>query len=171
MEETCEKTNIWIFEEMANLWIIFGDILSVLTIGSCLMWVTICHLCLLSILCSNFVLFLSSKLPQILTIYQQKSTQGLSLKSLTIEVCSYSVSTLYNFTNQYRLINYFEYIILIIQNYMLIAIVLFYRRQINSRTAAFTAVYVAVVALFAFSVLPKNILTLLIVSLRFFLEN
>lgn len=106
----------------------------------------------------------SSKFPQILTIYRQKSAKGVSLKSLTIEVVSYSVSTLYNYTNQYRWTNYFEYVILIVQDYILIACVLFYRREINKKTLIITAVYTAVVSLFAFSILPKGILLYLIVS-------
>lgn len=105
-----------------------------------------------------------SKFPQILTIYQQKSAQGLSLKSLTIEVISYSVSALYNFTNQYRLMNYFEYIILIVQNYILVAIVLFFRKQINTKTVIIVVTYYSLVFLFGMSILPKSILTLLIVS-------
>lgn len=112
----------------------------------------------------NLDLCCRSKFPQILTIYQQKSAQGLSLKSLTIEVISYSVSALYNFTNQYRLMNYFEYIILIVQNYVLVAIVLFFRKQINTKTAIIVVAYFSFVFLFGMSILPKSILTLLIVS-------
>lgn len=110
--------------------------------------------------------FPSSKFPQILTIYEQKSAKGVSLKSLTIEVISYSVSTLYNYTNEYRLMNYFEYIILIIQDYLLVAIVLFYRREINRKTVGIFLAYAFIVSLFATGILPKNILTLLIVSLQ-----
>lgn len=110
------------------------------------------------------ILFCSSKFPQIITIYKQKSAQGLSLKSLTIEVMSYTVSMLYNFTNQYRLMNYFEYVILIVQNYILIAIVLFYRRQINTKTIIIVVAYFSLLTLFGASILPKSILLLLLVS-------
>jgi len=125
---------------MATIWTIIGDILSFLTITSCLV----------------------SKFPQILTIYRQKSAKGVSLKSLTIEVISYSVSTLYNYTNQYRWTNYFEYVILIIQDYILIAIVLFYRRELNRKTVIIFVCYAFVVSLFGISILPKTILTFLI---------
>jgi uncharacterized protein with PQ loop repeat len=104
----------------------------------------------------------SAKVPQILTIFRAKSAAGLSMKSLTIETVSYSVSTLYNFTNGYRILNYFEYIILLVQNYMLIAIVLFYRKQLNQKFIAIAAVYWIVALLFGFHILPKSILTLLI---------
>lgn len=109
--------------------------------------------------------FRRSKFPQILTIYQQKSAQGISLKSLTIEIVSYSVSMLYNFTNGYRLMNYFEYVVLIVQDYMLVAIVLYYRKSITQKAIGITAVYFLVLTLFGSSILPKNILTLCIVSL------
>jgi len=99
-----------------------------------------------------------------MTIYQQKSAQGISLKSLTIEIVSYSVSTLYNFTNNYKMLNYFEYIILLVQDFMVVGIVLFYRKEINRKTLQFTALYAAVVALFAFAILPNSILTFCIVS-------
>lgn len=79
---------------------------------------------------------------------------------------SYSVSTLYNFTNGYRWMNYFEYVILLIQDYILVAIVLFYRGEITRKTIYITLAYVSVVALFVFGILPKNMLTLLIVSAR-----
>lgn len=83
---------------------------------------------------------------------------------MTIEVISYSVSTLYNFTNGYRLMNYFEYVILIIQDYILIVIVLFYRQQITTKTIAVFISYALVVALYAGEILPKSMLTFCIVS-------
>lgn len=110
-----------------------------------------------------FLIF-RSKLPQIQTIVQQKSAQGISLKSLTIEVISYTVSTLYNFTNGYRWMNYFEYIILLVQDYALIIIVLFYRKEITKKTLITFAVYAFFVFLFAGGIFPKSILTFLIVS-------
>lgn len=78
------------------------------------------------------------------------------MKSLAIETISYSVSTLYNFTNEYRLMNYCEYLILIAQNYALILLVLFYRREINQKTLLAFLGYASVVALFAFGILPKG---------------
>ena len=150
--------------KMTTVWTIIGDILSFLTISSCLMWVSNGF----HELDLNFTLFRSSKFPQILTIYQQKSAVGISLKSLTIEVISYTVSTLYNFTNGYRLMNYFEYVVLIVQDYILVVIVLFYRRQITTKTLVIFFSYALVIALFASGVLPKSILMFLIVSWMLF---
>lgn len=103
-----------------------------------------------------------SKFPQLLTIYQQKSATGISLKSLTIEIMSYSVSMLYNFTNGYRLMNYLEYVVLIAQDYMLVAIVLYYRKSITQKAIGITVIYFIVMTLFGASILPKSLLTLCI---------
>lgn len=84
--------------------------------------------------------------------------------SLAIEVISYAISTLYNFTNNYRLMNYFEYIILLIQDYILIVIVLFYRKQINTAAVVAFVSYGFVVLMFIENTFPKSILTFLIVS-------
>lgn len=85
------------------------------------------------------------------------------MKGLVIETVSYTVSTLYNYTNGYRILNYFEYIILLCQNYTLIAIVLFYRNQIRNQKLLMMAVaYFFVTSLFGMHILPKSILTFLI---------
>lgn len=86
------------------------------------------------------------------------------MKSLTIETVSYTITTCYNFTNGYRMMNYFEYIILLVQNYALIVIVLMYRKQLNQKFLMYAGIYALVASLFAMSILPKGILTLLIVS-------
>ncbi|KAG5677825.1 hypothetical protein PVAND_007549 [Polypedilum vanderplanki] len=125
---------------MGGILYIISDILSFITIASCLI----------------------AKVPQIITIFKAKSAAGLSMKSLGIETASYTVSTLYNFTNGYKILNYFEYIILLVQNYMLIGIVLFYRKQLNQKFIGFATLYWIIAALFTFSILPKSILTLMI---------
>lgn len=60
------------------------------------------------------------------------------------------------------MMNYFEYIILLAQNYALIVIVLFYRKQINQKFLTLVGIYVLVASLFAMYILPKSILTLFI---------
>lgn len=148
---------------MSSIATVIGDILSFLTITSCLVWV-VSSLCGCSSVTNVHSPPFRSKLPQIQTIYRQKSAKGISLKSLTIEVISYSVSTLYNFTNRYRWTNYFEYVILIVQDYILIICVLFYRREINRKTLIIFLAYSSIVSLFAFDILPNGLLTYLIVS-------
>lgn len=60
--------------------------------------------------------------------------------------------------------NYFEYVILLVQDYILVAIVMFYRRQLNTKTVLITVSYFIVASLFAASIFPKSILTFMIVS-------
>jgi hypothetical protein len=50
----------------------------------------------------------------------------------------------------------------LIQDYILVAIVLFYRGEITRKTVYISLTYVSVVALFVFGIMPKNVLTLLI---------
>lgn len=87
-----------------------------------------------------------------------------------IECVSYSVSTLYNFTNSYKWSNYFEYVILLIQDYILIATILFFRGEITRKCAYISLTYCVVLALFALGFMPKNILSFLIVSCSNFLK-
>jgi hypothetical protein len=63
--------------------------------------------------------------------------------------------------------NYFEYIILLVQDYILIVIVLFYRKEITKKTLIIFGSYAFFVLLFAGGVLPKSILTFFIVSGNF----
>lgn len=57
-----------------------------------------------------------------------------------------------------------EYPVLLIQEYILILLVLKYQRQFNQRTCAYGAGYIVVVLLFAYQILPKFLLALLVVS-------
>ena len=87
------------------------------------------------------------------------------MQSLLLEVASYSVSTLYNFTNNYRLMNYSEYIVLLIQDFAVIGLILFYKNRLSDRkTIAYTGIYAIVLLLFWANILPKSILAFLIVS-------
>lgn len=66
--------------------------------------------------------------------------------------------------------NYFEYIVLIVQDYLLVAIVLFYRQSITKKALIITSVYFTILTLFAMSILPKSILLLCLVSI-YYIEN
>ncbi|CAO1372866.1 unnamed protein product [Diamesa serratosioi] len=124
-----------------DFYVMFGDFLSFLTISSCLI----------------------AKIPQIQNIFQLKSSQGISLQSLLLEVASYSVSTLYNFTNNYRLMNYSEYIVLLIQDFAVIGLILYYKNRLGDRkTIGCTVIYAIILFLFWSNILPKSILAFLI---------
>jgi mannose-P-dolichol utilization defect 1 len=111
------------------------------------------------------------RVPQIAKVYQQKSSVGISINSYNIEVVSYAISTMYNFTNGYRVINYFEYVVLLVQDYILMFFVLCYRNQINTKTISLTILYFFVNLMFGLNILPKTILTFLIVSCEEFAND
>ncbi|KAI8116989.1 PQ-loop repeat-containing protein 3 [Lucilia cuprina] len=73
--------------------LIIADILSLITVSSCL-----------------FI-----KIPQINTIRQNKSSQGISVFGLCLELFSYTVMMSYNYTNGYEFLSYMEYPILLLQ--------------------------------------------------------
>ncbi|KAK3090141.1 hypothetical protein FSP39_009475 [Pinctada imbricata] len=55
------------------------------------------------------------KVPQILSIVQSKSCKGVSLSSLILEECGYSVMLTYNFAKEYPFSAYSEYPFLVLQ--------------------------------------------------------
>lgn len=89
---------------------------------------------------------------------------GISAMSLYLELFSYTSMMLYNYCYGYSLLSYMEYPVLLIQEYILILLVLKYQRQLNQRTCAYCAGYIVVVLLFAYQILPKFLLALLVVS-------
>lgn len=141
---------------------IISDILSLLTIGFCLI----------------------QKIPQIKTLYNSKSARGkwmltyshwsnpvwnwvnilgISATSLYLELFSYSIMMSYNYCNRYSILSYMEYPILLFQEYILIYLVLKYRRQLNSNTYKFAGAYFFALSLFLTNIIPTFILALLVV--------
>lgn len=121
---------------------VIADLLSLITIASCLV----------------------SKVPQIQTVQQLKSATGLSLNGLLMELCSYSVTMLYNFTNRYAFLSYMEYPILLIQEYVLVYVVLKYSNMLNKPAFIWSGIYVAIFTGFATGIIPSSVLMMLVVS-------
>ncbi|XP_063708009.1 solute carrier family 66 member 3 [Culicoides brevitarsis] len=120
---------------------IISDILSLLTISTC-------------IYC---------KVPQIQSVRSLRSAEGLSVTGLLMETCSYTVSMLYNYVNRYALLNYLEYPILLLQEYVLVYYVLLYKGILDGRNCKiFIGIYWLVAFFFAFNVLPAWILVVLL---------
>ncbi|XP_066595774.1 solute carrier family 66 member 3 [Prorops nasuta] len=117
----------------------FADFLSILTIGMC------------------FVM----KIPQIFQLISLKSADQISLLGLLLELASYTVTTTYNYTNGYSLLSYFEYPVILLQEYVLIYLALKYSKKINIFTILAAITYFLLVASFL-QILPKYILTFLI---------
>lgn len=78
---------------------------------------------------------------------------------------------LYNYCYGYSLLSYMEYPVLLVQEYILILMVLKYKRQFNQQTCIAVAGYVVVVTLFAYQILPKFLLAVLVVSNQFGIQN
>ncbi|XP_053673236.1 solute carrier family 66 member 3 [Anopheles nili] len=126
-------------DERGILYVI-ADLLSIVTIASCLV----------------------SKVPQIQTVRQLHSAKGLSVNGLLMELCSYTVTMLYNYTNGYAFLSYLEYPILLLQEYVLVYYVLRYESLLNQRAYQFTGLYVAVFIGFATAIIPTSILMMLV---------
>lgn len=119
---------------------IIADFLSIITIASCLV----------------------SKVPQIQTVQKLRSATGLSINGLLMELCSYTVTMLYNYTNGYAFLSYMEYPILLLQEYVLIYVVLKYENLLGQKATMWTGVYVAVFVGFATGILPASLLMMLV---------
>lgn len=120
--------------------IIISDVLSLLTIGFCLI----------------------QKIPQIKTLYDFKSARGMSLTSLYLELFSYSIMMSYNYCNRYSILSYMEYPILLFQEYILIYLVLKYKGKLDSNAYKIAIGYFFALSLFLTSIIPSFILALLV---------
>uniref|UniRef100_A0A1B6M2M9 Solute carrier family 66 member 3 n=1 Tax=Graphocephala atropunctata TaxID=36148 RepID=A0A1B6M2M9_9HEMI len=119
---------------------IFSDILSIITISSCLIL----------------------KVPQILSIHRLKSASGINIYGLLLELGSYTTTTCYNYVNSYALLSYLEYPIIIAQEYVLIFLVLKYKNWLNTRTYALIILYFVIVFGFVSKIIPSPVLMYII---------
>lgn len=73
--------------------------------------------------------------------------------------------SLYNFTNGYSIMTYMEYVIILLQVYVLFYYVLLYNRMLNQPVVHITTgIYFTLLCAFAIELLPKDILSFLVVS-------
>lgn len=70
----------------------------------------------------------------------------------------------YNYCNGYSILSYMEYPILLVQNYVLVLLVLKYKRLLCQRTYLIALAYFAVTALTLTKILPTFLLSLLVVG-------
>ncbi|CAH0703230.1 unnamed protein product [Spodoptera exigua] len=119
----------------------FANILSTLTILSCL--------------------FL--KVPQIMYIKEKKSAEGIYIQAMLMEIFGFSIMTLYNFTNNYGIMTYLEYPIILLQVYVMFYYVLKFKKMLPSSAVPLgTLAYFSTVVGFVTGVLPKGILGYLV---------
>lgn len=76
---------------------------------------------------------------------------------------SLSTTTCYNYTNNYSLMAYMEYPIILFQQYLLIGIVLYYNNRLNLKVLILSVLYVGIFSAFVCKLLPSSILTILVV--------
>ncbi|XP_012287323.1 PQ-loop repeat-containing protein 3 [Orussus abietinus] len=101
------------------------------------------------------------KIPQILNLLKLKSAVGISLYGLLLELTSYTVMTSYNYTNNYALLSYLEYPVILVQEYVLIFLVLKYLNRVNGKMILAAVAYFVLFACFLLRVIPKVTLTFL----------
>ncbi|KAL1456551.1 hypothetical protein WDU94_001272 [Cyamophila willieti] len=100
--------------------------------------------------------------PQIMRIIKVESSEGISKLSLFMGLFSYTTMASYNFLNGYKLISYFEYPLLISQQLVLIALVLYFSSQPFTTLAGIFLAYTAFVTSVMFKLLPSSILGLFV---------
>ncbi|XP_036336064.1 solute carrier family 66 member 3 [Rhagoletis pomonella] len=123
-----------------GLALVIADLLSLITVSSCLV----------------------IKVPQINTIRANKSSQGISVIGLCLELFSYTVMISYNYSSSYEFLSYMEYPILLLQEYVLIYYTFFYQDLLGARTQLVAVLYAIVATLIYFKLFPLIILTFLV---------
>ncbi|XP_066960203.1 solute carrier family 66 member 3 isoform X1 [Macrobrachium rosenbergii] len=102
------------------------------------------------------------KIPQIHTIIKAKSTRGLSLASLLLELTSYTIMLSYNIYSAYPLINYFEYPLMVLQDVVMLAVFL----SFNGMLSPSVILPAAAASYFAYAIssgmLPHALITTLV---------
>lgn len=120
--------------------LVIADLLSMITVGSCL-----------------FI-----KVPQIKTINENKSSQGISVFGLCLELYSYSVMMAYNYRSGYDFLSYMEYPVLLIQEYVLVYYVFKYQNLLGRKTLIVTLLYIVVAYLVYLKLMPLVVLAFLV---------
>ncbi|XP_025110124.1 mannose-P-dolichol utilization defect 1 protein-like [Pomacea canaliculata] len=104
------------------------------------------------------------KLPQIIAVVGERSTKGISIASVLLELTGYSIMLTYHFALTYPLLTYLEYCFLVPQDLFLLAAILWYERKLQLKVLAAFVLYCIVVYAVAFRIVPDIVLQLLITS-------
>lgn len=83
-----------------------------------------------------------------------------------LELFGYTVMMLYNYTYNYSLLSYLEYPILLVQEYILVALVLKYKNLLNQNSLTAIGGYWVIVLLFAFQICPRFLLYMAVVCIN-----
>lgn len=119
----------------------FANILSTITILSCL--------------------FL--KVPQIMYMREKESAEGIFIQAMLMEVFGFTIMTLYSYTNNYSIMTYLEYPIILLQVYVMFYYVLKYKNMLALSAVPISAIlYSVTIAAFVTGTIPKGILSYLV---------
>lgn len=102
------------------------------------------------------------KVPQILSVLNARSTKGLSLSSVLLEEIGYSIMLTYNFALGYPLASYFEYTVLVLQDFILIIAILHFDGLLKIQTLPGFLLYFLVYTGIALRWFPDFVLTTVI---------
>ncbi|CAH0548094.1 unnamed protein product [Brassicogethes aeneus] len=119
---------------------LISDVLSIITISTC------------------FIL----KVPQIINILKLKNARGISLIGLLMELSSYTIMMSYNYRNNYALLSYMEYPIILFQELILIFFVLYYKSQLNIISVFISGIYFTIAGSFLIGIVPIGVLAFLV---------
>lgn len=95
---------------------------------------------------------------------------GISSTSLFLELFSYTVMMLYNYTYSYSLLSYLEYPILLVQEYILVGLVLHYKKKLDQNSFIAIGAYWAIVLLFTYQICPRFLLAMAVVSACYWID-
>jgi len=96
-----------------------------------------------------------SKFPQIRTNLLAKSTEGLSISGLFIDMISYSISVRYFVTNGYSWFDFLEFPMVMTQMVFLVTLSIVYTKKAHFKDVALTA---ATYLIFFFSIAPRSVI-------------
>ncbi|XP_041359466.1 solute carrier family 66 member 3-like [Gigantopelta aegis] len=102
------------------------------------------------------------KVPQILSVSKAKSSKGVSLGSVLLEECGYSIMLTYQFAMEYPVSTYCEYGFLVLQDLTLILLILHYSSGVKVKFLPLFAIYFVCCVAIAFRFLPDVLLTTVI---------
>ncbi|XP_022107970.1 PQ-loop repeat-containing protein 3-like isoform X1 [Acanthaster planci] len=102
------------------------------------------------------------KIPQLLSLYKSKSARGVSLSSFILELISYTIFAVYMFVNSQPIMQYVEFLFLIVQVWAVILMILHYLDQVNFILLPYSALYFIAVWIVASSVTPPWFISLLL---------
>ncbi|XP_038056782.1 solute carrier family 66 member 3-like [Patiria miniata] len=102
------------------------------------------------------------KVPQLWSLYASKSARGVSLPSVILELISYTIFAVYMFVHSLPLMQYAEYLFLIVQVWVVILMMLHYMDQVHFSLLPYSALYFIAVWIVGSGLTPNWFVALLL---------